>query len=174
MNIIDSAKSGFSNLKFASTSLLGDLLKAVPLFCQDGMYYKWVHKSLQEYFAAEFIYKDSKNNQDAILTALYKSKKIDLYINLLDLYFDIDPVGFQKNIVKPLLESYVEYYEKFYFHSDVISSEAVNLRLTITYCNRVLVGFIDNKKIRQGKILIIYMIKPIDIWDQFLIQRYFE
>lgn len=146
LNIIDSAKSGFSNLKFASTSLLGDLLKAVPLFCQDGMYYKWVHKSLQEYFAAEFIYKDSKNNQDAILTALYKSKKIDLYINLLDLYFDIDPVGFQKNIVKPLLESYVEYYEKFYFHSDVISSEAVNLRLTITYCNRVLVGFIDNKK----------------------------
>ena len=146
LNIIDSAKSGFSNLKFASTSLLGDLLKAVPLFCQDGMYYKWVHKSLQECFAAEFIYKDSKNNQDAILTALYKSKKIDLYINLLDLYFDIDPVGFQKNIVKPLLESYVEYYEKFYFHSDVISSEAVNLRLTITYCNRVLVGFIDNKK----------------------------
>lgn len=146
LNIIDSAKSGFSNLKFASTSLLGDLLKAVPLFCQDGIYYKWVHKSLQEYFAAEFIYKDSKNNQDAILTALYKSKKIDLYINLLDLYFDIDPVGFQKNIVKPLLESYVEYYEKFYFHSDVISSEAVNLRLTITYCNRVLVGFIDNKK----------------------------
>lgn len=146
LNIIDSAKSGFSNLNFASTSLLGDLLKAVPLFCQDGMYYKWVHKSLQEYFAAEFIYKDSKNNQDAILTALYKSKKIDLYINLLDLYFDIDPVGFQKNIVKPLLESYVEYYEKFYFHSDVISSEAVNLRLTITYCNRVLVGFIDNKK----------------------------
>ena len=146
LNIIDSAKSGFSNLKFASTSLLGDLLKAVPLFCQDGMYYKWVHKSLQEYFAAEFIYKDSKNNQDAILTALYKSKKIDLHINLLDLYFDIDPVGFQKNIVKPLLESYVEYYEKFYFHSDVISSEAVNLRLTITYCNRVLVGFIDNKK----------------------------
>ena len=146
LNIIDSAKSGFSNLKFASTSLLGDLLKAVPLFCQDGMYYKWVHKSLQEYFAAEFIYKDSKNNQDAILTTLYKSKKIDLYINLLDLYFDIDPVGFQKNIVKPLLESYVEYYEKFYFHSDVISSEAVNLRLTITYCNRVLVGSIDNKK----------------------------
>ena len=133
-------------MKFASTSLLSDLLKAVPLFCQDGMYYKWVHKSLQEYFAAEFIYKDSKNNQDAILTALYKSKKIDLYINLLDLYFDIDPVGFQKNIVKPLLESYVEYYEKFYFHSDVISSEAVNLRLTITYCNRVLVGSIDNKK----------------------------
>lgn len=94
--IIDKAKASYSNLNFSSMSLLHDLLKAVPLFCQDGMYYKWVHKSLQEYFAAEFIYKDSKNNQDAILTALYKSKKLDLYINLLDLYFDIDPIGFQK------------------------------------------------------------------------------
>lgn len=143
---IDSAKSGFSNLKFASTSLLGDLLKAVPLFCQDGMYYKWVHKSLQEYFAAEFIYKDSKNNQDAILTTLYKSKKIDLYINLLDLYYDIDPVGFQKNVTKPILASYVDYYEKYLLSTDGIDSASINQRLTIMFCNRIVMGKLDLKK----------------------------
>ena len=143
LKIIDSAKSGFSNLKFASTSLLGDLLKAVPLFCQDGMYYKWVHKSLQEYFAAEFIYKDSKNNQDAILTALYKSKKIDLYINLLDLYYDIDPVGFQKNVTKPILTSYVDYYEKYTLSTDGIDSASINQRLTIMFCNRIVMGKLD-------------------------------
>lgn len=146
LKIIDSAKSGFSNLKFASTSLLGDLLKAVPLFCQDGMYYKWVHKSLQEYFAAEFIYKDSKNNQDAILTALYKSKKIDLYINLLDLYYDIDPVGFQKNVTKPILASYVDYYEKYSLSADGIDSASINQRLTIMFCNRIVMGKLDLKK----------------------------
>lgn len=146
LKIIDSAKSGFSNLKFASTSLLGDLLKAVPLFCQDGMYYKWVHKSLQEYFAAEFIYKDSKNNQDAILTALYKSKKIDLYINLLDLYYDIDPVGFQKNVTKPILTSYVDYYEKYSLSTDGIDSASINQRLTIMFCNRIVMGKLDLKK----------------------------
>lgn len=146
LKIIDSAKSGFSNLKFASTSLLGDLLKAVPLFCQDGMYYKWVHKSLQEYFAAEFIYKDSKNNQDAILTTLYKSKKIDLYINLLDLYYDIDPVGFQKNVTKPILASYVDYYEKYLLSTDGIDSASINQRLTIMFCNRIVMGKLDLKK----------------------------
>lgn len=60
LNIIDTARANYPSLSFTSMALLSDLLKAVPLFCQDGVYYKWVHKSLQEYFAAEFIYKDSK------------------------------------------------------------------------------------------------------------------
>ena len=75
LNIVDTARANFPSLSFTSMGLLSDLLKAVPLFCQDGVYYKWVHKSLQEYFAAEFIYKDSKSNQDAILSKLYNSKK---------------------------------------------------------------------------------------------------
>ena len=143
--IIDKAKASYSNLNFSSMSLLHDLLKAVPLFCQDGMYYKWVHKSLQEYFAAEFIYKDSKNNQDAILTALYKSKKLDLYINLLDLYFDIDPIGFQKNIVKPVLEGFVSYYNKHFMPAEGIDSTLAKYRLTLTFCFRVVVGHVDLK-----------------------------
>ena len=143
--IIDKAKASYSNLNFSSMSLLHDLLKAVPLFCQDGMYYKWVHKSLQEYFAAEFIYKDSKNNQDAILTALYKSKKLDLYINLLDLYFDIDPIGFQKNIVKPVLEEFVSYYNKHFMPAEGIDSTLTKYRLTLTFCFRVVVGHVDLK-----------------------------
>lgn len=148
--IIDKAKASYSNLNFSSMSLLHDLLKAVPLFCQDGMYYKWVHKSLQEYFAAEFIYKDSKNNQDAILTALYKSKKLDLYINLLDLYFDIDPVGFQKNIVKPFLEEFVSYYNKYLIPAEGINSALTRYRLTLTFCFRVVVGYV-NLKGKKGR-----------------------
>lgn len=143
--IIDKAKASYSNLNFSLMSLLHDLLKAVPLFCQDGMYYKWVHKSLQEYFAAEFIYKDSKNNQDAILTALYKSKKLDLYINLLDLYFDIDPIGFLKNIVKPVLEEFVSYYNKHFMPAEGIDSTLAKYRLTLTFCFRVVVGHVDLK-----------------------------
>lgn len=148
--IIDKAKASYSNLNFSSMSLLHDLLKAVPLFCQDGMYYKWVHKSLQEYFAAEFIYKDSKNNQDAILTALYKSKKLDLYINLLDLYFDIDPVGFQKNIVKPFLEEFVSYYNKYLIPAEGINSALTRYRLTLTFCFRVVVGYVNLKE-KKGR-----------------------
>lgn len=143
LNIIDTARANYPSLSFTSMALLSDLLKAVPLFCQDGVYYKWVHKSLQEYFAAEFIYKDSKSNQDAILSKLYNSKKIDSYINLLDLYFDIDPNGFQKNIVKPFLEAFVDYYEQNYISGSALPYEEVCWRLTMTFGNRIVAGRID-------------------------------
>lgn len=143
LNIVDTAKANFPSLSFTSMGLLSDLLKAVPLFCQDGVYYKWVHKSLQEYFAAEFIYKDSKSNQDAILSKLYNSKKIDSYINLLDLYFDIDPNGFQKNIVKPFLEAFVDYYEQNYISGSSLPYEEVCWRLTMTFGNRIVAGRIE-------------------------------
>lgn len=143
LNIVDTARANFPSLSFTSMGLLSDLLKAVPLFCQDGVYYKWVHKSLQEYFAAEFIYKDSKNNQDAILSKLYNSKKIDSYINLLDLYFDIDPNGFQKNIVKPFLEAFVDYYEQNYISGSSLPYEEVCWRLTMTFGNRIVAGRIE-------------------------------
>ena len=143
LNIVDTARANFPSLSFTSMGLLSDLLKAVPLFCQDGVYYKWVHKSLQEYFAAEFIYKDSKSNQDAILSKLYNSKKIDSYINLLDLYFDIDPNGFQKNIVKPFLEAFVDYYEQNYISGSSLPYEEVCWRLTMTFGNRIVAGRIE-------------------------------
>ncbi len=107
--MIREAKCKIPRVEFRDSNLLNDLLKAVPLFCKDGHYYKWTHKSLQEYFAAEFIYKDAKENQDLILSALYKSDKIERYLNLLDLYVDIDYIGFQKNILLPILREFLLY-----------------------------------------------------------------
>ena len=109
--MIRHTKDNLARIHFQESNLLTDLLKAVPLFCRDGQFYKWTHKSLQEYFAAEFIYKDSKENQNVILTAIYQSDKFERYINLLDLYCDIDFNGFQKNILSPFLREYKSYYE---------------------------------------------------------------
>ena len=80
--IIDEAKDFCPDLHFTSSDFLNDILSSVPLFCKDGQYLKWVHKSLQEYFAAQFIYKDSKESQDAILSALYNSDNLDKYMNI--------------------------------------------------------------------------------------------
>ena len=110
LDIINEAKNFCPDLEFNSSDFFEDILSTVPLFCRDGQYYKWVHKSLQEYFAAQFIYKDSKKDQDAILSAMYNSENLDRYINLLDLYYDIDNWGFQKNIILPLCKLYIEYH----------------------------------------------------------------
>lgn len=129
LKIIGEAKEFCPDLSFSSSDFFTDILTSVPLFCKDGQYYKWVHKSLQEYFAAQFIYKDSKKEQDAILTALYKSENVDKYINLLDLYYDIDNWGFKKNVLLPLCESYIEYYDRNIFTSRIVSKDDIEDRI---------------------------------------------
>lgn len=129
LQIIEEAKEFCPDLDFSVSDYLKDVLTAVPLFCKDGQYYRWVHKSLQEYFAAQFIFKDSKKSQDAVLSALFNSDNIDKYINLLDLYYDIDNWGFKKNILLPLCKEYVETYSKCLFSSNLINKDDIENRI---------------------------------------------
>ena len=123
LNTIREARTFCGNLSFSESDLLKDLVSSVPLFCKDGTDYKWVHKSLLEYFAARFVFCDAKRNQDAILSAIYKSEHIEKYINMLDIYYDIDYKGFSKNIILPICERY----EQFYNDSVIVSSINKNL-----------------------------------------------
>ena len=81
LKIIDDVKNDCSNLNFSASDFFHDILHAVPLFCNDGQYYKWVHKSIQEYFAAQFIYRDAKENQDKILSTMYESNNLNKYLS---------------------------------------------------------------------------------------------
>lgn len=133
IGIIDEAKGRYSYLDFKSSDLLDDLLKAVPLFCQDGVYYKWTHKSLQEYFAARYIYEDAKGNQDRILQALYDSDKFESYYNLLDIYFDIDTEGFNKNLTKNYLSDFISFYTLQNHTIKDISEDSIKIRASLLY-----------------------------------------
>ena len=110
LNSIKKAKLFCRNLNFGESDFLKDLLTSVPLFSKDGTEFKWSHKSLMEYFAARFIAEDTKEKQDTILTNIYNSEKIYKYINMLDIYYDIDYKGFSLNIMLPLLEEFVQYH----------------------------------------------------------------
>ena len=138
--IIDKAKSSYVNISFVSSDLLKDLLTSVPLFCKDGNYYKWAHKSLQEYFAALFISIDSKNSQEKILKAIYNSDNIQRYTNLLDLYFDIDPNGFQRYILIPLLEEFISYYARLSITKPSIPEKMIDVRLGLLFGHTILIG----------------------------------
>ena len=127
LNTIRKAKVFSGITSFYENDLLKDLVSTVPLFCKDGTDYKWIHKSLMEYFAARFIFCDTKENQDRILSGIYKSAYTSKYLNMLDLYFDIDPKGFSKNITLPFCENYLHFYEgeknnaPFYYTKDLIN-----------------------------------------------------
>ncbi|POS00612.1 NACHT domain-containing protein [Flavobacterium croceum DSM 17960] len=106
LKLINESKEFCVGLKFNDSDFLLDLLKTVPLFTQDGNYYRWSHKSLQEYFAAQFIYLDSKDKQNIILSKLYNHINLEKFINVLDLYYDMDYKTFRNIIEFDLLKEY--------------------------------------------------------------------
>lgn len=141
LGIIYEAREEYPELQFSPSDFLNDIIITVPLFCIDGCYYRWVHKSLQEYFAALFIYQDAKNQQDLILSTLYNSINLEKYINLLDLYSDIDYLGFRKNVVFPFCKDYIEFYNKNYFESGFLENEDIDYRISFLFLCEVYVYY---------------------------------
>lgn len=141
LKIINEAKEDSRDLNFGVSDFFYDILHSVPLFCNDGQYYKWVHKSIQEYFAAQFIYKDAKENQDAILSTMYRSINVDKYFNLLDIYYDIDNWGFAKNITKSICEEFCLFYEEKIKtkRNTVITQENIDDRIGLLFLNDTLI-----------------------------------
>lgn len=135
IGIIDKAKKSCGDLpKFSSNDFLKDALSAVPLFCNVGFdKYKWVHKSLMEYFAAMFISDDAKENQDIILSAIYDSNQVSRYVNMLDIYYDIDNKGFSKNITLRFCMDFLQFRRENYKDSKSISQGLIEDRIGLLY-----------------------------------------
>ena len=118
LNTIRQAKEFCGNIEFDESDFLKDLIKTVPLFCQEGTDYKWVHKSLLEYFAARFIFCDAKDKQDNILSAIYKSDNINKYIRY------------------PFCREYISYYESIPSKELSISTELIEERKSNLFVNK--------------------------------------
>jgi predicted NACHT family NTPase len=109
---IDQSKPYMGDLQFQSSKFLQDLLQTVPLFRQDGLNVKWAHKSIQDYFTAKFIWLDVKDKQANILEAIYNSNKLSSAINTLDLYEELDPMGFSLTIAYWFNWELLEFWKK--------------------------------------------------------------
>lgn len=104
---IEDAKALTLEGNYSATSFEDDLLRAVPLFVQEGFSIRWAHRSLQEYFAASYICTDSKGNQEKILHKIYE-KSLIRNANILKLCADIDEKTFKQTIVKRYLKNIID------------------------------------------------------------------
>ncbi|MDC9753361.1 NACHT domain-containing protein [Proteus mirabilis] len=91
---------------------INDLTYSVPLFIKEGALYRWSHKSLMEYFSAEFICIEVKDKRDDLLLKLYESGSAVKYKNIIELCSDIDYASFRKSILRKCLTEYFEHLEK--------------------------------------------------------------
>ena len=110
IDTIEQAIKLCSDITCSAGDYFTDLLEVVPLFVQDGLFYRWAHKSIYEYFAAQNIYRDIPQ-KEKILKGLASEERIDDCYNLLDLYYEMDPSSFRRFILKDLFEGVVSFVE---------------------------------------------------------------
>ncbi len=133
LGIIESAGK-LSCVTFKSAEdLMYDLLHSVPLFCQDGVSYKWVHKSMQEYYAADYINRDSGAKKELILDRISVSPELNNYMNVLEFFSDLDYRMFSLKFVLPLLNDFISYIDRPIVIQDEDMKIRVRRRRQMTY-----------------------------------------
>lgn len=99
------SKSQCPDLKFSPDDLLHDVTHAVPLFTKEGDLVRWSHKSLLDYFLAEFLLRDYSKPKDEALQRLAFGSEALANENLLSLIQESDPILFAHSVTLPAAEA---------------------------------------------------------------------
>lgn len=126
---ITECKTKLPFMAFKESLFVEDLLSTVPIFTVDGNNIKWAHKSLQDYFAAEYITYHPR--KDLIINKLINSS-ITKYFNIIDLVIELDPVLIRQYVLPDILSSLIEYYNNIY-NFENIGSYDLSIRKMLTF-----------------------------------------
>ena len=86
-------------------NFLSDLLTSVPLMIKEGNEYKFIHKTILEYFSAEYIIYHHESQKK--LELIFKSNAFQYFGKVLDFIYDISKPLFNKVITKHFAEKLV-------------------------------------------------------------------
>lgn len=133
------------------------LVRAVPVFVKEGDSYRWSHKSLAEYFAAQYICVEGKSQQAQILGAFLSTGRTLRFSNVPDQIYDIDSTAFRAHLTLPMARAFQEYWETSYKRIDVsVSAQDVTRRKEIMFDqNMILMPFelarkgLDEKELEE-------------------------
>lgn len=124
------AKGKCAGLEFKEQKFIEDIESNVPLFVREGSNLKWAHKSLQDFFAAEYI--NYSTEKEEIITLIYNSKK-DNYLNILDFIYELEYKLFRKVIIKDIINRYILYCDNSYIELDSIPVKLKRQRQSLTF-----------------------------------------
>lgn len=149
-DIIKKVRERNTTILFPPAALLDDLVTTVPLFNKEGEQFKWAHKSVQDYFASQFIAFDTKGNEAALLTRIYENGHARRLENILDLLHDTDNKSFRRVLLARVLKDYISHYEKSYLKSfSEISQEAIEERKQLTFGYDIAIAIITPKQLNK-------------------------
>ena len=104
-------------------TFIRDITYSVPLFIKEGALYRWSHKSLMEYFCAEFICIEVKDKRDELLLKMYESNSSVKFKNIIELCSDIDYDSFRKSILNQCLNEYFQHSKKISSMDNLVESD---------------------------------------------------
>lgn len=108
----DVSKSLCPDLPFQPEDLLYDVVHSVPLFTRDGIFIRWSHKSILDYFLSEFLLRDYSKAKDEALKKITFSEDSATNENFLVLVNEADPTLFANAVTLPASKLLLERYAK--------------------------------------------------------------
>lgn len=119
---ISESKQKFSNLHFSVDDYLEDLVRSVCMMVKEGLYYRFSHRSFQEYFAAVYTCKLTDKIQHDVLTKWIKERTNrsllgESYFNML---YDMQSEKFNRIILVPGLKQIKKMYDEMGYSIDLL------------------------------------------------------
>lgn len=128
--LIDEAKKNYSYLEFTTENFILDIVVNVPLFINEGNIFKWGHKSLQDFFAAEFIILNDLKKE--ILERMYQSNRKEFF-NIICLIYELDVKIFSQNIIFLFLKEYIDHFNNIKSKMYNVNEKDLNIMATLTF-----------------------------------------
>lgn len=90
----------------SASAFFDDLLLAVPLLIKEGTEHRFIHKSIGEFFAAEFL--AYQPNSDQIIKRIRDGSLHKSFVNVFQFLSEINPSLFRRLIVAPVAQAVVD------------------------------------------------------------------
>lgn len=129
------------SLKYRIQDLITDLRTQISILTLDGFLYSFPHRSMQEYFMANFLSKLKENNKESFYIAIQDMifKSNENFHNFFLMCEELDKISFYKYFVIPTLKSHIEKFQ----NSGVLLvqqySESLNIKLILDSVRKVFI-----------------------------------
>lgn len=117
IDFLEKAKVLASEPKLDCSKFLHDLTHAVPLMSTEGNYLRWSHRSIQEYFAAQYLCKALKDKTEEVLEGYLTLPGLSKHRNLLELAADIDRAAFNRSVGRKIATSLLSEWDNSYLRT---------------------------------------------------------
>ena len=160
----------YPEIKTDAKKFLDDILHAVPLFVEEGVNYKWAHKSFAEYFAAVFVCKECKEYELSVFESILGSENNKRFYNMLDFCYDIDYKSVTENLVLPILNNYVSFYDKMQKQWDKI--ELWEEKIFIKFISNIYWVKVDEKARPKDRDVVVDYFDTVDIMEAYGVKNW--